>query len=234
MGFFGVFMSKFQILGADRETGEDVELTVEAINQTEARAEAYRRGVLVAQCRSVRDVATTNGPAEPFLPPSPTTNGEIAAAPQSSVGGDILFILGYLIAIACLIMWCYLSIQIHLSNDGTAQLVWLVVTATSVWVAYDAHNNQIPVIAKRPYQPVSNGWMRWLLSCLLLWIIAFPMYLVRRSGVFAGQKPATAQPVTATGKDIESELRRFKKLLDDGLITEDEWNRRKSQILDNT
>lgn len=41
---------KYAIIGADRETGEDVELVVEADTEEVARAKASRRGVVVAEC----------------------------------------------------------------------------------------------------------------------------------------------------------------------------------------
>jgi hypothetical protein len=53
--------------------------------------------------------------------------------------------------------------------------------ATVVWVAVDA--------SKRDWSQdkFANRPWKWILGCLLLWIVAFPVYLARR-----GNAPTTA------------------------------------------
>lgn len=46
-------MSKYQILGAKRDSGQNIRLTVEAASEQDAVAKAANRGVLVAECRPV-------------------------------------------------------------------------------------------------------------------------------------------------------------------------------------
>jgi hypothetical protein len=57
--------------------------------------------------------------------------------------------------------------------------MWLMVIGTSIWVFFDAttigvKKGQVAGIADM--NPIG-----WLLACLLLWIIAFPLYLSKRS-----------------------------------------------------
>lgn len=56
-------------------------------------------------------------------------------------------------------------------------IIWIII-GTSVWVFFDAKSigvkkGLIPGIANMT--PIM-----WLVTCLLLWIIAFPIYLVKR------------------------------------------------------
>jgi hypothetical protein len=57
--------------------------------------------------------------------------------------------------------------------------MWVIVIGTSIWVFFDAttigvKKGQVSGVADM--SPVG-----WLLACLLLWIIAFPLYLSKRS-----------------------------------------------------
>lgn len=58
---------KFTVLGADQETGEDIEMTVEAATREDASAKANRRGILVSSCNPELSgknfVAQTSPPA---------------------------------------------------------------------------------------------------------------------------------------------------------------------------
>jgi len=60
-------------------------------------------------------------------------------------------------------------------------IMWAIVIGSSVWVAYDSQSNKITVDNK-PYS-LNNGALAWFLSCILLWIIIFPYYLVKRPKV---------------------------------------------------
>ncbi|MCY3018620.1 MAG: hypothetical protein NTW87_06260 [Planctomycetota bacterium] len=53
-----------------------------------------------------------------------------------------------------------------------------IVVGSSVWAAIDSHLNKI-TSGKGEYT-ISNGALAWGLGCLVLWIIVFPYYLVKR------------------------------------------------------
>jgi len=57
----------------------------------------------------------------------------------------------------------------------------LLIVATTAWVGYDA--------SQRDWSEHSfaNRTWKWVVGCLLLWVVAFPVYLVQR-----GKVPAKA------------------------------------------
>jgi len=63
---------------------------------------------------------------------------------------------------------------------------------TTVWVAYDASAQRVPIDGKE--YSLNNGAAAWFLSCLFLWLFMFPYYLAKRSQTLAGgqslNKPA--------------------------------------------
>jgi hypothetical protein len=68
------------------------------------------------------------------------------------------------------------------------ELALLAVIGTTVWVAFDA--------AERDWSGNSfadRRW-KWALGCLLLWIVAFPAYLVQRTRVPARRGSSTPAP----------------------------------------
>jgi hypothetical protein len=74
-------------------------------------------------------------------------------------------------------------------------VVCLVVLLTTIWVAIDSWANKI-ACSKGPYS-LANGALVWVPACVLLWIAAFPYYLVRRSTVLRDREkvPQTPGPV---------------------------------------
>lgn len=56
---------------------------------------------------------------------------------------------------------------------------WILVIGTSIWVLIDAKTIGVK---KGQIQGMGNlGPMGWFFICLLLWIVGFPFYLVKRS-----------------------------------------------------
>lgn len=79
------------------------------------------------------------------------------------------------------------------------ELIWLVVIGTSIWVAVDAST-----LGARKGTVKGLGDMSaagWFFACLLLWIIAFPMYLATRPKLVEAKtaREAPQAPVTAWG-----------------------------------
>lgn len=69
--------------------------------------------------------------------------------------------------------------------DSSTLITGLIVVITAIWAGADAATNRIPSDS-RPYG-AGNGALAWFLCCLLLWIVAFPWYLIRRAQVL-GQR----------------------------------------------
>ena len=60
-------------------------------------------------------------------------------------------------------------------------LFWLIViVASSIWVYTDANKLGVRKDAKAGLLNLNYSPMRWLVSCLLLWIIFFPLYWIKR------------------------------------------------------
>ncbi len=72
---------------------------------------------------------------------------------------------------------------------GIHLFMLFVVLGTSVWVVIDAHS--IGVSKGKIKGMGDMGPWGWFFGCLLLWIIVFPFYLVRRE---AFKKVKTAMP----------------------------------------
>jgi len=57
--------------------------------------------------------------------------------------------------------------------------IWLLVFVTSIWVFFDAKKIGVK---KGQIKGLANmGPGGWFFACLLLWVIAFPLYLIKRS-----------------------------------------------------
>lgn len=97
-------------------------------------------------------------------------------------------------------------------------------------VAYDASENSIPISGSeyRSSAPV------WFLGNLLLMIIFLPWYLIKRASILNERsRPADktkAYPVTNSVSQAD-ELKKFKELLDAGVITQSEYDSKKRQLL---
>ncbi|MCH7870050.1 MAG: hypothetical protein IH881_20350 [Myxococcales bacterium] len=71
--------------------------------------------------------------------------------------------------------------------------VWIVI-GSSIWMAFDAH--QIGYDKKDVKGFASMGPVGWFFAGLLLWIIAFPLYLASRSKLKAAASAGALTPTT--------------------------------------
>lgn len=77
---------KYRIIGADRETAEDVEIIVEAPSPTDAEIIASRRNILVSQVVPIRAIERTSAYPAPPVPPAPALEpGHAVGAPSVNV-----------------------------------------------------------------------------------------------------------------------------------------------------
>jgi hypothetical protein len=121
---------------------------------------------------------------------------------------------------------------VHASVFGKSEWVmpifWVVILS-SLGVALHSGYKKIPVDQKKPYAALTNGWLRWLAACLALWIVSVPLYLYV---LFTKYRPPT-QVVAENPphENVERQLRTLKAMRDDGVLTEEEWMKKKTELL---
>jgi hypothetical protein len=76
------------------------------------------------------------------------------------------------------------------------QLMFLLIVGTAVWVGFDARELEMRK-GRLGGGPVDMGTRSWVVCCLLLWLIAFPCYLVARSK-YVAMRDAPLWPVATT------------------------------------
>jgi hypothetical protein len=114
-------------------------------------------------------------------------------------------------------------------------LLLLIVIGTSIWVGFDAQKNKISTSNTKPYS-LNTGAVVWAGFCLLFWIITFPVYLYRRNKVLSARRPSSVPTATASNSaapvmDLDQQLRQLAKLKADGIITEEDFERKKKALL---
>lgn len=103
--------------------------------------------------------------------------------------------------------------------------IWLIVIGTSIWVLFDAKSIGVK---KGQIEGIANmGPWGWFFVCLLLWIIGFPAYLVKRGEY---KRINSSQPSNQSGDSI-SQLEKLAEMKNKGILTEDEFNRKKQELL---
>jgi len=86
-----------------------------------------------------------------------------------------------------------------LSNENSLTLILIVLS--SVWVYIDTTNNKIGKIpGKEGFTNLSAG--AWAISVLLLWVIAFPVYLINRENLIDRAKQMPIEVTARTFKII--------------------------------
>lgn len=111
------------------------------------------------------------------------------------------------------------------------QLIFLVVVGTSIWVFFDAKSigvkrGQIKGIADmNPFG--------WLLSCLLLWIVAFPIYLSKRNEFKRISQQPQAKDDHSSQNSISAleQIEKLAAMKEAGIITEAEFLAKKKSLL---
>ncbi len=110
-------------------------------------------------------------------------------------------------------------------------IILLLVIGTSIWVLVDAMTIGVK---KGKIEGVGNmGPWGWFFVCLLFWIVGFPFYLAKRGEFKAAGEPKQTDldRTSALNSDSFSQLEKLAELKDRGILTEDEFNRKKHELL---
>ena len=81
-------------------------------------------------------------------------------------------------------------------------LVLIVVIATSIWVFTDAKGR---IDSGEHLEPIESA-TGWAWGCILLWIVFFPWYLMRKSNSTVTTKPTLTRIVEQVTNDQKAEL----------------------------
>lgn len=86
-------------------------------------------------------------------------------------------------------------------------IFYLVILCSSIWVFIDAKN--IGVKKGLVTGMADMGPVMWLVGCLLLWIVAFPLYLIKRPDFIKAANSSAKESVgmvfcRGCGKEIHS------------------------------
>ena len=107
-------------------------------------------------------------------------------------------------------------------------LIITLVVGTSIWVGIDAMTHKVPQLGQKQFGS-QDPWI-WAVCCLLLWIVVFPAYLIKRA-VYAARDEVRQTTESIPSAGSAEELLKFKRLLDSGAITQDEFEGAKARIL---
>lgn len=108
-------------------------------------------------------------------------------------------------------------------------IILLMVVGTSAWVYSDA--TAIGVNEKKSFFNPGRP-LAWALHCLFLWIVFFPIYLGKRAEFKKKYSPAKPYAEQKSGSDSISQLEKYAALKDKGHITEEEYGKKKKELLE--
>ena len=120
-------------------------------------------------------------------------------------------------------------------------LISLGVLVSSIWVGFDAKKLGVRKGS------LNGGFFDlgaggWFIACLLIWIVAFPAYMMKRDtykrlaanaqGGAAGASQSGAAAIQqASNVDALAQIEKLAQLKANGVITEEEFARKKEQQL---
>jgi hypothetical protein len=116
--------------------------------------------------------------------------------------------------------------------------IWIILLVSAIWVLIDAKNIGVK---KGLVTGMGNmGPWGWFFATLLLWIIGFPMYLYYRGKFKIAIAEATvdSSPIVSDSAKSNSQgsiaiddLQKLVALKEKGLVTDDEFEAKKKQLL---
>jgi len=111
------------------------------------------------------------------------------------------------------------------------------IVGTSLWVYFDAKWIGVYRTGKpRRVLQLSLDMepVDWLISCVLLWVVAFPAYLIKRPKFikkFHQTRSNFTPPPVEPVEYFYDQLRNLSKLRQQGLITDKEFNMKRKEVL---
>ena len=115
-------------------------------------------------------------------------------------------------------------------------IFWAIVIASAIWVYFDAKSIGVRKNLVSGFWNLGPGG--WSVATLLLWIIGFPCYLIKRgtlkaaAAAEAGNAPSI-EGSAATESEAIGNLEKLADLRDRGILTGAEFEQKKQELLAN-
>lgn len=74
-------------------------------------------------------------------------------------------------------------------------------------------------------------WLWWFYGCLLFWVAFIHALFIKNNNVREEMKVVVTTDPSNSAYSSADEIKKYKELLDEGIISEEEFNRKKQQIL---
>lgn len=121
--------------------------------------------------------------------------------------------------------------------DEIQGIMIVIVIITSIWVLIDA--GKVGFKSGKLGGSFDYGPGGWFIFCLLFWIIGFPAYLYKRSqyeAMNSGRNSGAEYKNNSNNKsdindDSIAQLEKLGELKAKGILTEDEFNAKKKELL---
>jgi hypothetical protein len=128
----------------------------------------------------------------------------------------------------------HLSPIFKINDRETVMIIWAIVIASAIWVYFDAKNIGVRKNLVSGFWDLGPGG--WSAVTLLLWIVGFPCYFIKRGSLKAAAAAETADAPSvdnsaATESDAIDRLEKLAGLRDRGVLTGAEFEQKKQELL---
>jgi hypothetical protein len=112
--------------------------------------------------------------------------------------------------------------------------MWIILLGSAGWVLYDAKKIGVK---KGLISGLGNmGPWAWFFATLFLWIIAFPMYLIKRGDFIKAlererSNSSVAAPAKTKSNSSLANLEKLAELKTKGILSEEEFQAKKKELL---
>lgn len=103
--------------------------------------------------------------------------------------------------------------------------LYFVVIISSIWVFFDRRSIKVEKSHLKGFWGM--GAFSWFISCLLLWIVAFPMYLIKRGHL----KNLAGNTQKASDSNKLENLQKLGELKEKGVISDEEFEKEKAKLI---
>ncbi len=158
-------------------------------------------------------------------------------------GTEIPLVLGIVFAILLFVLLCFLIDNVILNNYrkhtdeiiryGTRIVAFVFTLISVINIAFDYLSHSSPTIEDEiegNWFEVSFCWLWYVMIVIQLFAVAFSFVKQKKEEVIPAVHPMQAYTSETYSNNVE-ELKKYKDLLDQGVIAQDEFESKKKQLL---